>query len=151
MAINERVKALSVAIQQGMVLDTDNQLVSADDKAYEANLPEELTMEVVNKVGEYNTDFVAATANAFGNIAIEAFEKNSGLSQLSTTVPMAGKDKVSHTISREKTYRNPADQDAAPIVKKGVMSTTLEVKAGSNSGQLKSVRTMLSELAASQL
>ena len=72
-------------------------------------------MTVVNKVGEYNTDFVAASAHAVGQIAVKAMAKDSGYADLTATIPMGGKDSVTHTIQREKTYTNSLSGDGATI------------------------------------
>jgi hypothetical protein len=147
MAINERVKELSGKIQASMEMDTTNKVVVTKDDTYESCLPEGLTMPIVNQVSEYNTDFVAASAHAFGAIAVKAMASDKTIDQLFTTTGMGGKDAVHHTIARVKEFRNPQDADT-PIIKYGAMTTTFEVKAGSNGGQLKAARNDIAALAA---
>lgn len=147
MAINDRVKELGNALVKAMEPDTANKSVKTTDGVYEANLPEGLTMPIVTQVSEYNTDFVAASAYAFGQVAVKAMAADKTLDQLTGTIPMAGKDAVHHTIHREKTYAN-ALGGGDPIVKQGVMVTTLETRAGKNGGQLKAARNEIGSLAA---
>lgn len=118
---------------------------------YKSVLPEDLPIETVERVSQFNTAFIAAGASAFGEMSVAAMKKNKSLEETELVVPMVGKDNVSYSVVRRRENINPQDPKGDPIVKYGVVTTKYEVHGGVNAGELKKARTSVMELAAEAL
>jgi len=140
-------KKLSQKITTG--LDENNPTLGVaviDEKAYIETLPEGISEEQVKSLQKHNSNFVAAAVHALGEgHAIEFFKKNKDAQSIEMTVPLVGKDSLSMTIAREKTY--PGINGNADVTKY-IQATTLKLDtyASKNSGQLKKVRDTLAQL-----
>jgi hypothetical protein len=146
--LSQAVLDLSAKISKCISVDSDG-YGSETSPAYESNLPEDLTMDIVNSVGDYNTTFIAAGSHAFGNAAIEAMSHNNNLKEANMKIAMGGKDSVTYGFDRSKVFHNGlTDSD---VEKFGVMNIHTEFVAGKNSGQLKKVRNLLNEVALERL
>lgn len=121
------------------------------DNFYESVLPEELPIEVMKKASDFNAAFIAAGAEAFGEMSVAAMKKDKGLDETELCVPMVGKDSVSYNVARKRENINPQDPKGDPIVKYGVVTTKYEVHGGVNAGELKKSRAHVMELAAAEL
>ena len=144
--LKAEIETLSDKLLGGFTIDAKAGTAKASDDMYTSNLPEGLTADIVKNVGEFNTTFVAAGAHAFGKLAINAMKSNSELKKLEVDIPMVGKDNVSYTMERTKDIVNHLG-GGETIHKFGVMTATLEMRAGKNSGQLKVARAVIGELA----
>lgn len=149
-AVKQEVLDLSKKIAEGLTLDKKTGQGEAADDIYTANLPEGLAVETVKAVSDYNTTFVAAGTHAFGNLAIEAMKSTKGLSEANVQIKMFGKDTLGVSVQRTKEYKNPLakEGESGTITKHGVISTTYDVVAGANRGQLKVVRNEMASVAA---
>ena len=145
--VNASVLEMAKAIANRISID-DAGIGSVKDDPYRELMPDGVTPEVVAAVSNYNSTFIAASAKAFGEIAMDAMEKNNKLNRGSIEIEME-KDGVKHIVDREGRYPNPTG--GAEIVKHGVVSTAFTVQAGRKVGQLKSVREELAELGAMRL
>lgn len=150
-SLHDDVAALSTKISEGIKIDAKAATATAGESLYKDNLPEGLTMETVKSVSDYNTTFVAAGAHAFGEAAVAAMKGSKNLDRISVDIPMGVKDHVSYTVDRIKEVANRFGTGDATIIKHGVVTTSYEVRAGKNSGQLKAARQLIGELAASAL
>lgn len=148
--LHDDVVALSTKLQSGIKVDAKAATVTVADDLYKNNLPTGVTMEAVKAVSDYNTTFVAAGAHAFGVAAVEAMKDNKKLDRLTTDIPMGVKDNVSYTVDRVKEVPNRFG-NGETLIKHGVVTTSYEVRAGKNGGQLKAARTLIGELAASAI
>ena len=147
---HETVLALSKKIEEAVSL-SDNVIKEKDaGKVYEENLPAGLTIDLVQKINEYDAEFVAAGAHAFGSIAINAMAENKNIKEITGELKTIDKNKASYSIERSKEYTNHL-QGGEKTVKYGVVTTSYEIRAGKNSGQLKAVKNELAELALSKL
>lgn len=149
-AVHEDILELSGRMAKGIKVDSKAATAVAAEDMYKDNLPTGVTMEVVKAVSEYNTNFVAAGAHAFGQAAVDAMKANKKMDRISVDIPMGMKDQVSYTVDRLKEIPNRFG-NGETIVKHGVVTTSYEVRAGKNGGQLKAVRNMISEMAATAL
>ena len=143
----ESIVALAKRIADGLTLDTNTGIGSESKELYKELLPEELTMEQVKAVSEYNTDFIAAGAYAFGQMAVNAMSKNKDLTEASVDVNMGHRDVLKLSVDREKSYRNPLGGEGATSTKYGVVTAAYEVKSGKNGGQLKTARNAINAMA----
>lgn len=57
---------------------------------YANNLPDGITIETVEKIEEYNSDFVQASVKAFGNLAIRALANEPDLDMVIGNVKLPG-------------------------------------------------------------
>lgn len=152
-AIKQEVLDLSKKIAEGITLDTKTGHAEAADGIYEANLPEGLTTETVKAVGDYNTTFVAAGTHAFGTLAVEAMKSTKSLNEATVQIKMHGKDTLGVSVQRSKEYNNALAKEGEPktVTKHGVITTTYDVVAGNNRGQLKAARNEIAALASEYL
>lgn len=118
---------------------------------YEQNLPDGLTLEVVGRVNNYDTDFIAAGAKVFGELSLAAMSKDKQLNETTGELGMYGKNNVSYHFDRTREHVNPTDPSADRIIKHGVLTTKYEVNASRNNGDLKRVRNTLMEEAMNAL
>lgn len=148
-ALNEHVMALAASIEKGLTVDKTG-VGTETGNAWKDNIPNDLTEELLKKASNYNADFVAAGGYAFGKLAVEAMAGNKTMERATLELKMQGRDKVSFNIERVKKFPNHLG-DGAEIVKHGYLTSTYEVHAGKNSGQLKLARTAIADLAATAL
>lgn len=148
--LKEDVLELATKIEAGLTMDKKSGVATASEDLYEQNLPEDLTMEEVKKVSDYNTTFVAAGTYAFGKLSVDAMSGNKGLEKTTGEIKMGVKDTLSFSMDRRKEYVNHLT-GGDKTVKFGVVTSAYEVRAGKNAGQLKVARTMIAELAADKL
>lgn len=71
---NDRVNKIAQELKQDFVRDTNDNWAFTVSKTdcYANNLPDGITMQTVEKIEEYNADFINAGTKAFGELAIEA-------------------------------------------------------------------------------
>ncbi len=148
--IKEAVKTLSTNISKDLKYDKDSHTIKAEENIYAKNLPEGLSMEVVDKVNNYDVQFVAASGLAVGEIAIQHMAKEKTVEQISAEFSMARHNSVNHVVTRERTFTNITDP-SNPIPKYGDLATKVTIQAGRNQGELKKVRNTLHEMGIEQL
>lgn len=149
-SLKEDVLALSKKIEEAMAIDNNTGIVTTGGDIYETTLPEGITIETVNTIEKHNGDFIAASAHAIGQVAVNAMKDHSALASAETVIKMGGRNELGLTVERERTYRNPQDA-TKPVVKNGVVTITYDVAADNDSGQVKNARTIINNLAASAL
>jgi hypothetical protein len=145
--LKEEVIALSRKIHTDLSMDKKTGIGSAKPDIYSKNLPEDLSMEVVEKVSDYNTVFIAAGAAAFGAMAIDAMKNEKSIERSVLEIPMGMKDNVTYTVDRHHQFTNNTG-DGEKTDKYGVLRTSYEVKAGKTGGQLKVARNNIAAIAA---
>lgn len=149
--VKQEIVELSEKLAKGITINGKEGTATADKDLYEKNLPEGLAMDTVRSVRDYNTTFVAAGAHAFGTSAVEAMNKNKNLDNLNVEISMGDKDNVSYSIQRSKTTIDHLHKKGEEITKYGVLTTSMEVNAGKNSGQLKVARNQVGAMAIKML
>lgn len=147
---HESVLELAKKIETAVTIDNGAIKEKDAGKVYEENLPSGLTVDLVQKVNDYDAKFVAAGAHAFGSIAINAMAEDKNLKTVTGELKTVDKNKASYSIERSKEYVNHL-QGGERTVKYGVVTTSYEIRAGKNSGQLKAVKNELAKLALSKL
>lgn len=145
--IKPEVLEMSEKIKSQLKIDGRNGHITGEDNIFESTLPEDLTMETVNKVSDHNTTFVAAGVHAMGSLAVEAMKDHSHLNEATGSIKMGGKDTLDVNIERSRTYANRLQEGADDVVKHGVMDINYTVMAGKNAGQLKKVKMAIGEYA----
>ena len=148
--VSETVLELSKKIEKHLAWDKEAHSINGDKDTFKTCIPDELNEKVIRAVNEFQTDFVAAGAHAFGNMAINHLKKDGNLSRIEGGIPMVGRDHVSYVMDREKTYENRLG-NGETVQKFGVLSTVVEMRPGRNVGDYKQIRKELGELAAAAL
>jgi hypothetical protein len=148
--VSEGVLALSKKIEGHLSWDKDARTITGGKDAFKSCIPEELDEKTIRAVNEFQTDFVAAGAHAFGTMAITHLKKDSGLARIEGGIPMMGRDHVSYVMDREKSYENRLG-NGETVKKFGVITTDVEMRPGRNVGDYKHIRKELGELAAAAL
>ncbi len=149
--VNEsKVQTLSELILAETKMDKATGVGTSSDNIYEKTLPEDVTMEMVTKVTDHNTTFIAAATKVAGQLAIEAMKENKDLNRATIPFQMGVKDQVTISVDRQATFANPQKPEE-PIVKYGATSVKYDVRSSHNVGTLKTVRAEISKLAAEAL
>lgn len=149
MTIKTEVLQLSESIQGEIELDTNTGIGSekSPGDAYKKNLPEGLTIEQVKTVNQYDANFIAASAHAFGQLSVKAMKDND-LAQTTASIKTVDKNRVNLTVDRERVYKDHLRDSGKETTRYGVVTVNYEVRAGkSTSGQLKQTRKEVSDLA----
>lgn len=150
-SVKEEVSNLSEIIKTGLTLDSNgvgSQAEGAD--LYNKNLPEGLTKDVVKAVSDYNTTFVAAGVQAFGELSVAAMAADKTLDKTSLELPIAHHDTLNVAVQREKTFANRLSGDGADVVKQGVTTVSIDVRGAHKAGELKKARDYINQLASSK-
>lgn len=150
LVLKDSVIELAKKIEAGLTIDKKTGVGNAEDGLYKANLPEGLDMNTVKLVSNYNADFVAAGAFAFGKMAVDTMAKDKSLTKCTAEIKMAGRDSVTHNVDRRREYTNHLG-NGEKTEKFGVVTSIYEVKAGKNSGALKTARALVAEMAFKKL
>lgn len=150
--ISTEVEELGEKIKKFLSVDSTTGVATVEDDLYKNTLTNDLTYDLVTKVKKHDRAFIAASAKAFGELAIEAMASNKKLETSSVEIPMSRFDSVTHNIDRHKTYTNHLNGANATVERHGALISAYTNKGGKNSSaELKRVRTTLQELAAKKL
>lgn len=126
-------------IKDGGVIETPKGL-------YEDTLPEDLPIDLVNKVMAHNESVVAAFTQATGDIGEETLKKNKDLDSVSANMKLGKFGTVDANYQRSVTGPKSV-ADRTPVTRHGVTQVKVKTFAGKNSGELKKVRDSLRERA----
>ena len=97
---SDLINQIAAATQKSLEVLEGGVLKSTNKDLYEQNLPEKLTMESVRAVHDYDRNFMVGTELGFGRAAVDLLGSHENIQQVSTSFH-AGRDKVSHTLSRD--------------------------------------------------
>ena len=149
--VSEGVLDLAAKMKGKIKVDQATGVGEAEDTVYKDLLPEGLTLKTVEQVKRHDRDFIAAGAQVFGELAIEAMTKNKKLEEAQVSIGMTKMDNVSYHLDRHRQYPGHLTGDGKPVDKYGILTTTYEIKGGKNAGDLKKVRVELQDMAAKKL
>lgn len=149
--VSEGVLDLAAKLKGKIKVDQATGVGEAEDTIYKDLLPEGLTLKTVEQVKRHDRDFIAAGAQVFGELAIEAMTKNKKLEEAQVSIGMTKMDNVSYHMDRHRQYPGHLTGDGKPVDKYGILTTTYEIKGGKNAGDLKKVRVELQDMAAKKL
>ena len=150
-SVNEsKVQTLSDLILAETKMDNTTGAGSSSDNVYEKTLPQDVTMDMVTKVTEHNTVFIAAATKVAGQLAIDAMKANKDLQRATVPFNMGVRDQLTVSVDRQATFPNPQKPEE-PIVKYGSTSVKYDVRPAHNVGTLKTVRQEISKLATEAL
>lgn len=149
--VSDNVTDLAKKLMDKIKVDEKTGVGTAEEGIYKDTLPEGITMKTVEAIKRHDRDFIAAGAEVFGTLAIEAMAKNKKLEEASLSIGMSKVDSVTYHVDRHRQYQNHLSGDGKPVDKFGILTTTYEAKGGKNAGDLKKVRLGLQEIAAKKL
>ena len=143
------IRELADTLKAGFTIDKTGAVTVAEG-LYANNLPEGLTMEVVESVHTHDANFASAAGLAFGEVSIDAMKKHASIDSTGADVMMTGKDKLSLNVRRKVETRAPGSTD--PVISYGVLEASIDrYEPTSKRGDLKAVRTFLKESALAAL
>lgn len=154
--LSDRVLAIAELTTEHVTIDAAG-VGKEKTSIYEAGLPDNLTMEAVENVSKYNTDYIAGTAHGFANLSIAAMKSNGKLAETQLELKMGVHDTLALAMTRHKEETTSFEKDEAgnPIAKTtdvyGKTRVNYTTRAASNTGALKSVRNMAKEAAQAAL
>lgn len=141
--INEAVQNLSQKLKEDYKLG-DSGVVEVPVDIFEKTLEgTDLTMEIIEQYHNHRDNVLAASGLALGEVGIDAFKANKDLAQVSVEIPV-GKDTIGSTFAQSKQV---PDGQGGQQTKYGVLSSRYQANGAANKGELKKVRTHLSEMA----
>lgn len=144
MSLKQSVLNISAAVLPKLVIDSTSGHAASIDETFEENLPEGMEMSTVKSVFQYRDDYVAGVHHALGVKGAEVSATNKELSQVSLTTNILN-DSLTCRIARERVGNNPA-KPGEKVVTPGASSNNYTVRGAKNVGQLKHVRTEISDL-----
>ena len=148
--IKPEILAMSGIIHKELTAHKKEGTVTAASGIFEKTLPENLTMETVNAVGDHLKVFVPAAAHAFGQASFEAMKAHKGTERVLLDIEIGNKDKLSLTSERKRVTHPPGDA-TKEIITYNAVSASLDIRAGKSGSQFKAVRAEMNELAMSAL
>lgn len=139
--VKPEVISMAAAIQADMKLDTKTGTVEVGKDLYKRLLPEDLTVETVERVQEHNTLFAAASGLALGEVAVPAMKKHKELDRASVSIPATGKDAFNHNFDRERQVPDrKADGTTGTKTKYGSLSSEFAFYGAKSRGQMNKVK-----------
>lgn len=149
---SDHVVSMSKIISEGVEFDKTAGIITEREGAdlYKKCLPDDLPIELVNRVVDQNANFITAGSLAIGEMVVDHMAKDKKMDSATATIKMSGTNKIEYNVDRNKTYVNripgsPTNGEA--IQKFGVTSSHYVVKGGHNSGTLKEARKTIEEYA----
>lgn len=103
-------------------------------QAYDQNLPEGLTPEIIKELSHYNGTFANATRVAIGEMAAEIFNADKEVNRVEGSVGyFAHGDSMNVTVDRTRKYVNPktTGEDDKTVTKHLVITDSFELKGAS--------------------
>lgn len=147
--LSDKVIALATLLEERLQVDKKAGVLTekaGEVDLFSSTLPAEYTIEDVNTLDDHKTTFVAASTYVGGKLAVEAMKGNKDLKVVTGEIAMGKHTSVSLNIERSHTYSNHLAGEGEKTVKYGVVTVSLDTKAGHNSGQLKAARKLVGEL-----
>lgn len=147
--ISQSVKDISKIVGKAIKAQPDGTFEVTGDPYEEALKLTGLKKDQLKAVSDFNADFVAGAAHAFGKESIDALKKDKKLESTNVTIGMLGRDRVAMEFKRSETYPGiPKEKggEAVPKTKYGVIKTSVKTKVGSRQGQLAEVYKTINDL-----
>ena len=99
-SLNDTILSLRDAAAARIQVAEGGVFQNLDTKFYEETLPSHLSIETVREVSAHNSDFMTATAMAFGEASAQVLAANPELQQTSIQL-RAGRDRIQHALDRD--------------------------------------------------
>ncbi len=119
-------------------------VIESKDSVFEETLPEGLTPEVVKKVNEHVTDFVAAGYVAFAQHSADVMASNKDIDETTGTLGTGALGDITYSFDRQKTINPPKGE---PFVQKLAGRVNVRFKSGESGPLLKTAREEVRALA----
>ena len=123
-------------------------VIESKDSVFEETLPEGLTPEVVKKVNEHVTDFVAAGYVAFAQHSADVMASNKDIDETTGTLGTGALGDITYSFDRQKTINPPKGE---PFVQKLAGRVNVRFKSGESGSLLKTAREEVRALAEKSL
>lgn len=143
--IKKEIVDLSSTLKTGMSVGDDG-VIKTEAGLYEKTLPEGLDMDTVKKVYGHTEDLTAALTLATGDLGEEVLKKNKKLDSVSSELKIGKHAEINVGYLRSQ-QRPKSVQDRTMVTQYGVTTARVKTFAQKNRGELKKVRTMLSDRA----
>lgn len=118
--------------------------IESKDSVFEETLPEGLTPEVVRKLNDHVTDFVAAGYVAFAQHSADVMASNKDINETTGTLGTGALGDITYSFDREKTINPPKGE---PFVQKLAGRVNVRFKSGESGSLLKTAREEVRALA----
>ena len=152
--ISENAQRISTLVRAELESSEDKGLhkVKVKTDVFAASLPDDLTVELCEKVGDHLTDFAAGSVHAYGQFATEQavagkLNKKDEREFLDINIPMWGKNSLDISYTKEKTTVNTLKGDGSTTTKFGEVRASFDMQATRNRGQMKAVRSEINSFA----
>lgn len=138
----EATNQLAAEVKKDMTVNKEG-IIEVPEDFYERHLPDDLTMETVQRMQDHNARLISSVGLAVGELGIEAMKKDKKLDQVSVEC-RAGNDTLGSFFQRS---RQVPDGSGGMKTAFGSLSSKYTVSGATNRGELKKVRTHLAGLA----
>lgn len=143
--ISNEVVALSDKIKKAVEVDASTGVITTPKDLYESLLPETLTIEQVKTLQEHNSQVIAASAKAVGELAIPLMAENKELDRVSLEIGVGHKDKINVTFDRSRQV--PDRETNGTKTKHGIVSADYTMYGAKSRGEMLKVKNELAEAA----
>ena len=118
---------------------------------YSKNLPEDISVETIEKLQRHDSLFASASNLAFGEACIDFAKKHPKIERISGTIPTVGKDNFELDFRRQAEYPKLNGAPGEKTVKHAVVTIGHNTYSTRPVGELKKVKTYLADLGAKAL
>lgn len=122
--------------------------IESKGSVFEETLPEGLSPEVVKKVNDHVTDFVAAGYVAFAQHSADVMASNKEINETQGTISTGALGDITYSFDRQKTINPPKGES---FVQKLAGRTNVRFKSGESGPLLKTAREEVRALAEKSL
>lgn len=146
------VTELAARIKKEIKIDPKSGIGTIDKDFYATTLPDGITVPLIEKLQDHNTIFAAAGALAFGEASETILKKNKDLPSTELEISTVHKDgfELKYDRSRSVPSRN-ADGTTGTRIAHGLLRMGYRTYGAESVGELKKVKSILSESAAKVL
>ena len=121
--LHEKTTAHSDAFAKELTVDVKAKRIEIASDIYERLLPEDLTIAQCRAVHDYEAHLVAGFVDAVATKALESASKHKTLDVVTASLPMAGRNRMDVTWTREVERNAGLPKEGEPTVKKTVYGT----------------------------
>jgi len=118
---------------------------------YPKALPEDITVETIEKLQRHDSVFASGGALGFGEACVDFAKKHPGVERITGTIQTVGKDNFELDFRRQAEYPKIGGAPGEKSVKHAVVTIAHNTYSTRPVGELKKVKTHLAELGAKAL
>lgn len=154
--IKDSTLALSKLIKGNLKIEVSSDdpsqgLAIFEPNTYISTLPEDITVEMIEKLQSHDSSVATATHLGFGEACVDFSKKHPGVERITGTLTTVGKDSYDLDFRRQAEYPKPKGAPGEKITKHAVVTIGHNTYSTHPVGELKKVKNFLADLGAQHL